>query len=735
MASLADKYLSQEAQDRINQITADAQKTGNWAEANAAANKIRQEEYEKGHTNVNYSVSASGTTTFHDDNSTISSNKTGNQASGGKAQQTVNTYVSSAPQQTAQYQTSYVPGSSVALEKGIGYVNGGYTYGVNGTAILDNNPYWNASNGAGADMSRRPDLANKTAISNGYTVFYDENGYATHATKGVTDYLPTQDPYAVNGKYGAGYGAGTYGSGGAWTDQEMMSAADLQAVAQIRADMNAGKYTGDEANALANAIRAKYGYTIDKQGYVTNSHVVTNINDRRNQLGLPTAPETSEQGYYRYLWNTDTSPQAAAEGKIKSYQEYIAGAPSTGVIGAPVMPGQQNTIIGGNNFGMTFNPGYTTAPSVGQVGGVGSGSFAGGSLGNYLDQWLQAAQQQQTQRIDYATQQAINELTRAQADAQAQFQTQRNQIAVEEAKAKDNQALYAERRGDRGGIGASQYDSIMNTAAQNRLAVNQAQTKLSTDTARQISDLRAQGEFEKADALLELSQTYLSQLVALEQWSLEYNLSVAQFNASLEQWAAEFEMAKADITGYYQGAPTMKYQQMQQSQMASAGETLLAAGIMPSASQLSAMGLTAEQAQGYITVAKLAAQAKKSASGSPVVEEEKPSLTAAQARAALVEDENYTINALAAYDYYYGPGAAFTVLAEENEQLRQLPALFRTYETNGSGITPESRAEETNAQKMNALALLHRDNKFSESKVYNDSIYAYLLDYFGIQTN
>ena len=46
---------------------------------------------------------------------------------------------------------------------------------------------------------------------------------------------------------------------------------------------------------------------------------------------------------------------------------------------------------------------------------------------------------------------------------------------------------------------------------------NQAQTKLSTDTARQIADLRAQGEFEKADALLELNQTYLSKLMEIQQ--------------------------------------------------------------------------------------------------------------------------------------------------------------------------------------------------------------------------
>ena len=240
--------------------------------------------------------------------------------------------------------------------------------------------------------------------------------------------------------------------------------------------------------------------------------------------------------------------------------------------------------------------------------------YSPGSMGDYLEQWLAAAQKQQTSAIDFATNQAVQELVRAEQDAQAQFQQQRNQIDIDEARAKDNQALYAEARGDRGGIGAAQYDSIMNTAAQNRLAVSQAQTKLSTDTARQISDLRAQGEYEKADALLQLTQQYLSQLVSLEQWSLEYGLSVEKFNASLAQWQAEYEMSVADLTGYYNGAPTLANQKYQDSQLASAGEALLSAGIMPSASQLAAMGISATQAQDLITANKLAAAQKASGS-------------------------------------------------------------------------------------------------------------------------
>lgn len=229
---------------------------------------------------------------------------------------------------------------------------------------------------------------------------------------------------------------------------------------------------------------------------------------------------------------------------------------------------------------------------------------------DYLDQWLSTAQDQQTGKIDYATEKGVQELQRAEEDAKAKFQTQRDQVDADEARAKDNQALYAEARGDKGGIGQSQYDAIMNTAAQNRLQVNSAQTKLSTDTARQIADLRAQGEFEKADALLTLSQNYLSQLMSLEQWALEYNLSVDQFNASLDQWKAQYEMQVSEITGTFRGSPTFSATQAERSTLASAGEALLKMGIMPSADQLAAMGLTNQQAKSYIAASQIQASAK-----------------------------------------------------------------------------------------------------------------------------
>lgn len=202
--------------------------------------------------------------------------------------------------------------------KGPGYGTGGYTNpGIYGAANLqptDQANYWKKMTG-GADMSRRPDLAGGYSISNGYTVFYDENGYAKKAVKGVADYTPHQDINAANG---------SYGKSGAWTDNEMLSALDRQKIAEIRAQMQAGKLTGDQANQAANAIRAGYGYTIDKNGYVTDSGALSSVNDLRRRLGLEISPESAELAYYRYLMGTDTSPSAQASGKVQSFGDYLA---------------------------------------------------------------------------------------------------------------------------------------------------------------------------------------------------------------------------------------------------------------------------------------------------------------------------------------------------------------------------------------------------------------------------
>lgn len=266
--------------------------------------------------------------------------------------------------------------------------------------------------------------------------------------------------------------------------------------------------------------------------------------------------------------------------------------------------------VGGSSGG-TASPGASSRPDAGMQA--------------LLDAWKSNAQKQQDNRIDYAVDKAVAELERALADAQGQYKEQQEQVALDERQGMDNTALYAELRGDKGGIGKEQYSSVQNTAAQNRLAVSQAQTKLSTDTARQIEDLRAQGEFQKADAALEIAQNYLTQLISLEQWAAEYNLSAAQFQESVRQWEAEFQAAmdqfnanlelnRAELTGVLpDGTPTLSAKNQLTKQLASLGQSLLSAGVMPTEEQMSAMGVTEAQAQEYLNLLALEKQAEAEA--------------------------------------------------------------------------------------------------------------------------
>ena len=269
------KNLSQKDQDRIADVTSKAQRGEmSWADAHKAAESIRG--------NAGYSGGRYGNE-YNSDR--------GNSSSSGGSKGSYNGV------EYTRTDSGGIYGMPTSNSEVKNYKQGGVTYRV------------------GADMSRRQDLAGRTAISNGYTVFYDDDGYAYKATKGVADYTPHQDINAGNG---------TYGSSGAWTDNEMLSALDRSKIQDIRNRLQRGEITGDQANQAANAIRAGYGYTIDKSGYVTDNGALSRVNDLRQRLGLDTNQESAEQAYYRYLMGTDTSPTAQASGNVQSFGDYLA---------------------------------------------------------------------------------------------------------------------------------------------------------------------------------------------------------------------------------------------------------------------------------------------------------------------------------------------------------------------------------------------------------------------------
>ena len=186
--------------------------------------------------------------------------------------------------------------------------------------------------------------------------------------------------------------------------------------------------------------------------------------------------------------------------------------------------------------------------------------------------------------IDYGTTSAVKELTRNLEDSKSLYQTQRNQTDADEAKALDNQALYAEARGDKGGIGQAQYGSIQNTAANERASINSAETKLLTDTSRQIADLQAKGEYEKADKIAEIGKSYLQELNDLQQWAQEQNIGVEEFNSKLQEWEQEYDL---DVAQYLTDTEL------------DAAKALISAGITPSERQLNAVGWTPQDAWAY----------------------------------------------------------------------------------------------------------------------------------------
>lgn len=278
------KNLSQKDQDRIADVTSKAQRGEmSWADAHKAAESIRG--------NAGYSGGRYGNE-YNNDRGNSSSGSGSGGSSGGNSK---GTYWGVEYDRSNSGSGIYgVPTSNSEVKN---YKQGGVTYQV------------------GPDMSRREDLAGRILISNGYTVFYDKDGYAYKASKGVADYTPHQDINAGNG---------SYGKSGAWTDNEMMSALDRSKIQDIRNRLQRGEITGDQANQAANAIRAGYGYTIDKNGYVTDSGALSSVNDLRRRLGLSTSPESAELNYYRYLMGTDTSPTAQVNGKVQSFGDFMA---------------------------------------------------------------------------------------------------------------------------------------------------------------------------------------------------------------------------------------------------------------------------------------------------------------------------------------------------------------------------------------------------------------------------
>ena len=485
------------------------------------------------------------------------SNKTYSQASRDNDRDTISNAISisnSRGGNSSNFGSTGSTGGSTDLVKGPGYVTGGYTMGVNGSPILNDNPYWKGGVSASkADMSRRPDLANGYATSNGYTVFYDEDGYATKAIKGVADYTPHQDINAGNG---------TYNSAGAWTDNEMLTEADRKKIENIRAQMQAGQITGDQANQLANQIRSGYGYAIDKQGNVYDSGVGAAIAARRNQWGIDTPVTDAQQQYLQLMFpeqqTTDSNALMSALLALKN-GNYDPKTVYTGI----QQTGQQYGDLS-NGVNLNLGEGY------GLNFGSGSYSMDISDASQYLrDMYAQQiaaelAALKSTYEQNVADIQAQDDLItsaydkqRNQAAAQNELQRmQMNELGLMQglntgASGQMALAQSAALQGNLATIGSQEAQSL----ADNALNL----TKLTAQYKNAADQAAAEGNAQLASALYNeyVRQQELAlqqQAAAQEQANWEAKMAYQQQQDALAQqnWQAQFDYQKAQDDLNYQ---------------------------------------------------------------------------------------------------------------------------------------------------------------------------------------
>ena len=506
------------------------------------------------------------------------SDKTYSQASDDNDRDTINNAISISGSKgygsSGNYTGSSSSGSSTDLVKGPGYVTGGYQTGVLGSPILNDNPYWNnsiSSSGGtqavkgGADMSRRPDLAGKYATSNGYTVFYDENGYAYKAVKGSSDYLPNQDLNAGNG---------TYNQQGAWTDNEMLPKEKVDEIAYYRAQASAGLMTWAEANQKANQIRSNYGYTIDNKGNVYDSGVGASVAARRTQYGLDTNVTDAQQKYLQLMF-----PEQMNQDNGSLLSAYVA------LKNGNYNP---NTVYTGLQQSIQQVPGVSANQNVGINGGVNlrsygsgyGGSYGGGYGGGYsmdisdASQYLRDMYAQQLQ-AELAALKSTYEQNLADVNANddlisAAYDRQRNQAAAQNDLQRMQMNEYGIMRGLNSGA-SGQMALAQSAALQGNLAnigTQEAQSLSNNDLNRQkltiayrnaADQAAAEGNAQMASALYDeyvrqQNLLWQQQQAAIEQanWAAKFAYQQQQDALAQQNWQAQFDYQKAQDDLNYQ---------------------------------------------------------------------------------------------------------------------------------------------------------------------------------------
>jgi hypothetical protein len=209
------------------------------------------------------------------------------------------------------------------------------------------------------------------------------------------------------------------------------------------------------------------------------------------------------------------------------------------------------------------------------------------SYADSITQQYENYAKQQQNSIDYTTNKNINSAVRDYEDAVSDYRTNTQDLSTSMYQNMDNQALVSRANGQYGGMATASVGAVQSDYQAQRQALAREQQKLATDTLREVEDLRAQGEFDKADALLAANQQKFQALY-------EDAVRVDENQYSNNQWQTTLDREDAEIQRQQEQSDKEYLQQL--------GQAFLSAGAMPSTAMLEAMGLDQGTAQLYINM-------------------------------------------------------------------------------------------------------------------------------------
>jgi hypothetical protein len=194
---------------------------------------------------------------------------------------------------------------------------------------------------------------------------------------------------------------------------------------------------------------------------------------------------------------------------------------------------------------------------------------------------------QQQNSIGYQTEKNVESSVRSYEDAAGDYQSQDKSLAANMYNSMDNQALMSRANGQYGGMAVAQVGAVQNDYQLQRQQLALQQQKLATDTLRDVEDLRTQGEYDKADALLKANQQKFQALY-------EDAVRVDENQYANDQWQTTLDREDTEIQ--------RQQEQTERSYLQQLGQLFLSAGAMPSEAMLEAMGLDQSTAQQYINM-------------------------------------------------------------------------------------------------------------------------------------